>query len=129
LSEAFIVIFLDFFLGRDCPLGTHHAGRDVDHFTLHIYASIAEQERKMIAERVKAAAEIAKSQGKKFGLQLRSKAWQRKVSAMGRAAIVREANERAQPYRVYVEWTLRNQAAMAGRSVSPRRRKDSTRPA
>lgn len=43
-------------------------GRDVDNFTLHIYASIAEQERKMISERVKAAAEVAKRQGNKFGL-------------------------------------------------------------
>jgi DNA invertase Pin-like site-specific DNA recombinase len=82
-------------------------GRDVDSFTLHIYACIAEQERKMIAERVKAATEIAESQGRKFGLQLRSKAWQRKVSAMRRAAIVRNANERARAYRVYIEWALR----------------------
>ena len=91
-------------------------GRDVDPFTLHIYASIAQQERKMIAERVKAAAEIAKAQGRKFGLQLRSKAWQRRVSAMGRAAIVREANERARAYRVYVEWALR-QPGIDGRPI------------
>jgi DNA invertase Pin-like site-specific DNA recombinase len=45
-------------------------GRDVDHFKLHIYASIAEQERKMISERVRAAILIAKSQGRRFGLQL-----------------------------------------------------------
>src|SRR5450631_289810 len=30
-------------------------GRDCDDFTLHIYASLAEQERKMISERLKAA--------------------------------------------------------------------------
>lgn len=48
-------------------------GRDVDDFTLHIYASIGEQERKMIAERVRAAALIAKMEGRKFGLQLRPK--------------------------------------------------------
>jgi DNA invertase Pin-like site-specific DNA recombinase len=81
-------------------------GRNVDHFTLHIYASIAEQERKMISERVKAATLIAKSQGRKFGLQLRPKSWQRKVSALGRAALIQEANDRAQAYRVYVEWAL-----------------------
>jgi DNA invertase Pin-like site-specific DNA recombinase len=92
-------------------------GHDVDHFTLHIYASIAEQERKMIGERVKAAAAIAKGQGRKFGLQLRSKAWQRHVSAMGRAALVQEANERAQAYRVYVEWALRQPGAN-GRLIS-----------
>jgi DNA invertase Pin-like site-specific DNA recombinase len=66
-------------------------GRDVDHVTLHIYASIAEQERKMISERVRAATLIAMSQGRKFGLQLRPKSWQRKVSALGRAALVQEA--------------------------------------
>lgn len=92
-------------------------GRDVDDFTLHIYASIAEQERKMISERVRAAALIAKSQGKKFGLQLRSKSWQRRVSALGRAALVQEANDRAQAFRVYIEWALR-QPGRRGRPIS-----------
>jgi len=82
-------------------------GRDVDDFTLHIYASIAEQERKMISERVRAATLIAQHQGRKFGLQLRSKSWQRRVSALGRAALIQEANDRAQAYRMYVEWALR----------------------
>ena len=92
-------------------------GRDVDHFTLHIYASIAEQERKMISERVRAATLIAMSQGRKFGLQLRPKSWQRKVSALGRAALVREANDRAQAYRVYIEWALQ-QPGREGRLIS-----------
>ena len=92
-------------------------GRDVDHFTLHIYASIAEQERKMIAERVRAAALVAKSQGRKFGLQLRSRAWQRKVSAMGRAALVQDADDRAQAYRIYIEWALK-QPGRKGRLIS-----------
>jgi DNA invertase Pin-like site-specific DNA recombinase len=92
-------------------------GRDVDHFTLHIYASIAEQERKMISERVRAATLIAKSRGRKFGLQLRPKSWQRKVSALGRAALIQEANDRAQAYRVYIEWALK-QAGREGRLIS-----------
>jgi DNA invertase Pin-like site-specific DNA recombinase len=41
-------------------LGTVH-----DNFTLHIWASIAEQERKMLAERVKAALAVAKGEGGK----------------------------------------------------------------
>lgn len=82
-------------------------GRDCDEFTLHIYASLAEQERKMISERCKAAAAISKQKGRKFGLQLRSKAWQRQVSALGRAALVQEAEERAQAYRHTIEWALR----------------------
>jgi DNA invertase Pin-like site-specific DNA recombinase len=92
-------------------------GRDVDHFTLHIYASIAEQERKMISERVRAATLIAQSQGRKFGLQLRSKSWQREVSALGRAALIQEANDRAQAYRMYIEWALK-QPGREGRPIS-----------
>jgi DNA invertase Pin-like site-specific DNA recombinase len=92
-------------------------GRDVDHFTLHLYASIAEQERKMISERVRAATLIAKSRGRKFGLQLRPKSWQRKVSALGRAVLIQEANERAQAYRVYIEWALK-QPGREGRLIS-----------
>lgn len=92
-------------------------GRDVDHFTLHIYASIAEQERKMISERMKAATVIAMSQGRRFGLQLRPKSWQRKVSALGRAVLVQEANDRARACRVYIEWAL-NQPGRDGRMIS-----------
>jgi len=60
-------------------------GQDVDNFTLHIYASIAQQERKMIGERISAAHLIAKKRGMKFGLELRSKTDRRRVAALGRA--------------------------------------------
>jgi DNA invertase Pin-like site-specific DNA recombinase len=43
----------------------------------------------MISERIKVAIAAAKRKGKKFGVQLRSKAWQQRVSALGRAAIVK----------------------------------------
>ncbi len=81
-------------------------GRDCDSFTLHIYASLAEQERKMISERAQAAAAVATRRGKQFGLALRSKAEQRRVSALGRAVLVREAHERAEAYRAHLEWAL-----------------------
>src|SRR6202161_1656892 len=45
-------------------------GKDCDAFTLHIYASVAEQERKMISERLKAAIAVARSKGRKFTLWL-----------------------------------------------------------
>src|SRR5262249_10816649 len=38
-------------------------GKDCDHFVLHIYASLAEQERKLISERNKAAAAARKLRG------------------------------------------------------------------
>lgn len=94
-------------------------GKDCDDFTLHIYASLAEQERKLISERCKAAAAVLKRKGKKFGLARRSKAWQRQVSALGRAALVKQANERAEAYRLHIEWALW-QPGMYGRPISRR---------
>jgi len=89
-------------------------GRECDTFTLHIYASLAEQERKMISERATAAAAVAKRRGRKFGLALRSKAEQHRVSAMGRAVLVREANERAHAHRAHLEWAFRQPGVRPG---------------
>ena len=61
-------------------------GRDCDEFTLHIYASLAEQEWEMISERIKAANAAAKRNGQKFGLRLRSKGGRRRFVALGVAA-------------------------------------------
>jgi DNA invertase Pin-like site-specific DNA recombinase len=38
-----------------------------DHFTVHLFAAIAEKERKMISERTRAALAVKKSQGYKLG--------------------------------------------------------------
>lgn len=89
-------------------------GRDCYDFTLHIYASLAEQERKMISERIKAAIAAAKRKGRKFGVQLRSKAWQRRVSALGRAALVRATMEQAEAYRPHIEWAFRQRGGDGG---------------
>jgi DNA invertase Pin-like site-specific DNA recombinase len=86
-------------------------GRDCDHFVLHIYASLAEQERKLISERLKAAAAIQKLRGQKFGVQLRSSAWQRRISALGREALCKAADERAEAYRLHIEWAFRQPGA------------------
>jgi DNA invertase Pin-like site-specific DNA recombinase len=82
-------------------------GRDCDEFTLHIYASLAEQERKMISERIKAAISVAKAKRKKRGLAKCSKAWRRRVTALGHAAIQKAALERAEAYRLHIEWAFR----------------------
>lgn len=42
-------------------------GFQADPFMLHIFASVAEQERKVISERTKAGLKIAKAKGKKLG--------------------------------------------------------------
>jgi DNA invertase Pin-like site-specific DNA recombinase len=92
-------------------------GKDCDHFVLHIYASLAEQERKLISQRCKAAAAVAKRKGQKFGIALRSKAWQRRVIALAHAAWSKAAMERAEAYRLHIEWALR-QPGENGRPIS-----------
>jgi DNA invertase Pin-like site-specific DNA recombinase len=82
-------------------------GRDCDHFVLHIYASLAEQKRKLISERNKAAAAARKLRGHQFGLQTVSKAEQRRISALGRVAKTKAAMERAEAYRLHIECALR----------------------
>jgi len=94
-------------------------GRDCDHFTLHIYASLAEQERKMISERCKAAAAALKRKGKKFGFQLRPKTEQRRCRLLAGAVLSKAAMERAEAYRMHIEWALR-QPGVHGRAISPR---------
>ena len=92
-------------------------GRDCDEFTLHIYASLAEQERKMISERIRAA--LARSKNK-FGLRhpmKRSKTFRRRLQALAIAAKRKAALERAEAYRVHIEWAL-NHAGRFGRPIS-----------
>jgi DNA invertase Pin-like site-specific DNA recombinase len=90
-------------------------GRDCDDFTLHIYASLAEQERKMISERIKAA--LARSK-KKLGLQHParcSKAYRAWLRTRINAGIRKAAKERAEAYRLHIEWAL----AQTGRRGIP----------
>jgi DNA invertase Pin-like site-specific DNA recombinase len=81
-------------------------GKDRDDFVLHIYASLAEQERKMISERIKAA--LARSK-KKLGFQMparRTKAFRRRLRILVNAGIRKAAMERAEACRVHIEWVL-----------------------
>ena len=93
-------------------------GRVCDNFVLHIHASVAEQERKMISERLKAAFAAAKRRGKKFGLQLHSKVVQRRIIALGHAAQTKAAMERAEAFRLHIEWALRQPSLISGRQIS-----------
>jgi DNA invertase Pin-like site-specific DNA recombinase len=84
-------------------------GRDVDDFTLHIHASIAEHERKLISERCKAALARARLQGNlgMNNLMKRSRAFRHRVHILANEARRKAATERAEAYRVYIEWALR----------------------
>jgi DNA invertase Pin-like site-specific DNA recombinase len=82
-------------------------GRDCDQFVLHIYASVAEQERTLISQRCKAAAAVRKLRGRQRGFEKLSKAKRRRIQTLGWAASARAAIERAEAFRPHIEWALR----------------------
>jgi DNA invertase Pin-like site-specific DNA recombinase len=92
-------------------------GRDCDDFTLHIYASLAEQERLMISERIKAA--LARSKNRhKLGLNnpmRSSKAFRRRIQLAAATSLRKAAMERAEAHRVHIEWALK----LPGRDGKP----------
>lgn len=94
-------------------------GRDCDDFTLHIYASLAEQERLMMSERIKAA--LARSKKKhQLGLRhpsMQSQEFRSRLQTAAAASLRKAALERAEAYRVHIEWAL-GQPGMAGKPIT-----------
>jgi len=92
-------------------------GRDCDDFTLHIYASLAEQERKLISERSKAALARAKGKCGMHNPMKRSKAFRRRLELLANVAKRKAAMERAEAYRPHIEWAMR-QPGENGRPIT-----------
>ena len=92
-------------------------GGDRDDFTLHLWASLAEHERKLISERTKSALAAAKASGRKLGMARYSKTRRRQLWALAHAAKSKAALERAEAYRPHLEWALR-QPGLRGRPIS-----------
>jgi DNA invertase Pin-like site-specific DNA recombinase len=92
-------------------------GGDRDDFTLHLWASLAEHERKLISGRIKSAFAAAKARGRKFGMARHSKTRRRQICALANAAKSKAALERAEAYRPYLEWVLR-EPGLRGRPIS-----------
>jgi hypothetical protein len=61
---------------------------------------------------------VRKRKGCKLGMGLRSKAELRRISALGRAALIKSANERAEAYRMHIEWALRQPGLFGNRPIS-----------
>ena len=54
-------------MAQRVPFMVAELGRDADPFMLHLYAALAEKERRLISERTKAALAAKKASGVKLG--------------------------------------------------------------
>ena len=61
------VAFISGLMSQKVPFVVAELGADADPFMLHLYAALAEKERKLISERTKAALAAAKARGVKLG--------------------------------------------------------------
>nr|WP_308630993.1 recombinase family protein [Methylobacterium radiotolerans] len=82
------VAFIAGLMAQRVPFVVAELGRDADPFMLHIYAALAEQERRMIAARTKAALAAKKAQGAMLGNRTNLG----EASALGVASIKADAD-------------------------------------
>ena len=85
------VAFISGLMVQRVPFLVAELGADADPFMLHLYAALAEKERRLIAERTKAALAARKSQGARLG-NPRSAAG---AAAVGRRVQISEADRLA----------------------------------
>jgi DNA invertase Pin-like site-specific DNA recombinase len=61
------VAFISSLMAQRVPFVVAELGPDVDPFTLHIFAAMAERERAMMSRRTKEALQAAKARGQRLG--------------------------------------------------------------
>jgi DNA invertase Pin-like site-specific DNA recombinase len=86
-------------MAEKVPFIVAELGADADPFMLHLYAALAEKERRLISERTKAALVAKRAQGARLGN--RSNASQ--AAAKGRRSMSDEADAFAQGVRPIIE--------------------------
>jgi DNA invertase Pin-like site-specific DNA recombinase len=82
------VAFISGLMAQRVPFIVAELGRDADPFMLHLYAALAEKERRLISERTKSALAARKAQGARLGNRTNPAA----ALARGRQALATEAN-------------------------------------
>src|ERR1041384_6787263 len=86
------VAFVAGLMAQRVPFIVAELGRDADPFMLHLYAALAEKERRLISERTKAALAIRKASGAKRGNPSNI----REAGEIGRAALIEAADSYTQ---------------------------------
>jgi DNA invertase Pin-like site-specific DNA recombinase len=76
------VHFISGLMAHRVPFLVAELGPDVDPFILHLYAALAEKERRLISQRTKAALKAAKARGVRLGNPEIEKAQRRGVAAV-----------------------------------------------
>jgi len=85
------VAFVAGLMAQRVPFIVAELGRDADPFMLHLYAALAEKERRLISERTKAALTVRKASGSKLGNPTNIG----EAGDMGRATLATSADEHA----------------------------------
>src|SRR3954453_8862497 len=78
-------------MAQRVPFIVAEPGRDADPFMLHLYAALAEKERRLISERTKAALAVRKASGSKLGNPTNI----REAGELGRTSLIEAADEHA----------------------------------
>lgn len=85
------VAFVAGLMAQRVPFIVAELGRDADPFMLHLYAALAEKERRLISERTKAALAVRKTSGTKLGNPTNIG----EAGASGRKSLIETANDHA----------------------------------
>lgn len=83
------VAFISGLMAQRVPFIVAELGADADPFMLHLYAALAEKERRLISERTKAALQTRKRKGAKLGNPRNAP----QAAAIGRAAQIADADQ------------------------------------
>jgi len=86
-------------MSQRIPFIVAELGADADPFMLHLYAALAEKERRLISERTRSALAAKKAAGAKLGNRVNIA----EAGAMGRRTLAREADQFAASIRPMIE--------------------------
>jgi DNA invertase Pin-like site-specific DNA recombinase len=107
------VAFVSGLMAQRVPFIVAELGRDADPFMLHLYAALAEKERRLISERTKAALAVRKATGAKLGNPTNIHA----AGEIGRTTLIGAADEHARSLLPLLR-TLRSEGAITINAIS-----------